>query len=48
MLENVRGPITEHVFTYACEIMPGGFADLQWEKPTLNQQLYHVNLKFSL
>ena len=23
-LENVRGPITEHVFTYACGKMPGG------------------------
>ena len=29
MFKNVRGPITEHVLTYARGKMPGDFADIQ-------------------
>ena len=42
MLENVRGPITEHVLTYACGKMPGGFADIAGITARTYKLFYHT------
>ena len=42
MLENVRGPITEHVFMYACGKMLGGFADIAGITAGTYKLIYHT------
>ena len=42
LLENVRGPITEHVLTYACGKMLGGFADISGITARTYKLMYHT------
>ena len=42
MLKNVRGPITEHVLTYARGKMPGGFADIAGTTARTQKLIYHT------
>ena len=42
MSQNVRGPITGHVLTYARGKMPGGFADIAGITASTQKLVYHT------
>ena len=47
MFKNVRGPTTEHVLTYACGKMPGGFADIAGITARTQKLVYHIRTKLT-
>lgn len=46
MFENVRVPITEHVLTYACGKMLGGFADMAGIKARTLKSIRHFAKRY--